>query len=215
MGSPLNSLRCDGCGFPASAEHIAMRLERLELATRFRPVHIRILFVRVAPNLAPLDDFYRAPESDDFFKSLLDTLGIQFPAERADPQPNQQEFHAGMLLEFQRRGYYLTYLSECPLESTIGGTARHAARNTNDLISSLGPTLAKRIQLNYRPKQIVLLAKELDLFRAILAEAGADGLLVLDGGEPLHLPGAGDLAGRGRFRAALNITTSSAANPRV
>jgi len=34
-------LPCDGCGQPASAEHIARRLQRLEWATRFRPIHIQ------------------------------------------------------------------------------------------------------------------------------------------------------------------------------
>jgi len=38
-------LPCDGCGQPASAEHIARRLQRLEWATRFRPIHIQALLL--------------------------------------------------------------------------------------------------------------------------------------------------------------------------
>src|SRR2546428_5690956 len=38
-------LPCDGCGQNASTEHIARRLQRLEWATRYRPVHIHTLFL--------------------------------------------------------------------------------------------------------------------------------------------------------------------------
>src|SRR2546427_6593769 len=38
-------LNCDGCGQPASPEHVAKRLKRLEWATRFRPLHISVLFL--------------------------------------------------------------------------------------------------------------------------------------------------------------------------
>src|SRR2546427_11492931 len=40
-----SALVCDGCGQTASAEHIARRLQRLEWATRYRPVHIHTLFL--------------------------------------------------------------------------------------------------------------------------------------------------------------------------
>src|SRR6202030_4740136 len=41
-------LPCDGCGQLASAEHIARRLQRLEWATRFRPIHIQALLLAAA-----------------------------------------------------------------------------------------------------------------------------------------------------------------------
>jgi hypothetical protein len=40
---------CDGCGNTVDAEHIRQRIERLELATRYRPVHIHTLLVGTAP----------------------------------------------------------------------------------------------------------------------------------------------------------------------
>src|SRR5437899_2234034 len=46
---PMTEILCDGCGIPATPEHIARRLRHLELATRFRPIHIGILFVAEAP----------------------------------------------------------------------------------------------------------------------------------------------------------------------
>jgi hypothetical protein len=40
---------CDGCGTTVDAEHIRSRIERLEMATRYRPVHIQTLLVGTAP----------------------------------------------------------------------------------------------------------------------------------------------------------------------
>jgi hypothetical protein len=49
---------CDGCGLTVDAEHIRQRIERLELATRYRPVHIQMLLVGAAPPERPEDYFY-------------------------------------------------------------------------------------------------------------------------------------------------------------
>jgi hypothetical protein len=49
---------CDGCGAAVDAEHIRARIMRLELATRFRPVHIQTLLVGVAPPERAEDYFY-------------------------------------------------------------------------------------------------------------------------------------------------------------
>jgi len=106
-GRELHSILCDGCGLTASSEHTAARMERLELATRFRPIHINVLFVALEPMQRPEDDFYRPPESRDFFDSFLSALDITPETGNAN------------LLEFQRRGYYLTYLSECPVTRKI------------------------------------------------------------------------------------------------
>ncbi|MGH9575451.1 MAG: hypothetical protein ACRD40_18225 [Candidatus Acidiferrales bacterium] len=40
---------CDGCGATVDAAHIRSRIERLEMATRYRPVHIQTLLVGTAP----------------------------------------------------------------------------------------------------------------------------------------------------------------------
>jgi len=40
---------CDGCGAAVGSEHIRSRIERLEMATRYRPVHIQTLLVGTAP----------------------------------------------------------------------------------------------------------------------------------------------------------------------
>src|SRR5258706_14859060 len=88
------------------------------------------------------DDFYRPPESRDFFGSFLSALNISPDAEPRGPRLGTTEISpraesggrdAGpaMLLEFQRRGYYLTYLSECPVTPEHSANV-HAARRSRD-----------------------------------------------------------------------------------
>jgi hypothetical protein len=49
---------CDGCGAAVEPEHIRARIERLELATRYRPVHIQTLLIGSAPPVRPEEYFY-------------------------------------------------------------------------------------------------------------------------------------------------------------
>jgi hypothetical protein len=81
MHASASSILCDGCGLPASPEHIAARMERLELVTRFRPIHIHVLFVALDPMPRPQDEFFRPPESRQFFDSLLSALDVSTHAE--------------------------------------------------------------------------------------------------------------------------------------
>ncbi len=142
MEAEAFSIVCDGCGLPASPEHIAARMERLELVTRFRPIHIHLLFVAFDPMPRLEDDFYKPPESRDFFDSFLSAMNISPDAEgrgphletaEISPQAESTGRDAGpaMLLEFQRRGYYLTYLSECPVTPEHSANV-HAARRSRD-----------------------------------------------------------------------------------
>ena len=57
---PNREIVCDGCGRPATPEHIHERLARLEWATRFRPIHIQLLVLISAPPTGA--DFYDASE---------------------------------------------------------------------------------------------------------------------------------------------------------
>lgn len=51
---------CDGCRTTVEPEHIRQRIERLELATRYRPVHIQTLLIGDAPPERAEDYFYRS-----------------------------------------------------------------------------------------------------------------------------------------------------------
>src|ERR1700734_102518 len=95
---------CDSCGRPADPQHVRERIERLELATRFRPVHIRVLLIDSTPPLRPDDYFYRATKegtvryeaASAYFERLVNCAGSQ----QASGMANQE----AALAEFQRQG---------------------------------------------------------------------------------------------------------------
>lgn len=186
-----NTIACDGCGLPASAEHIAERLERLELATRFRPIHINILFVAASPSVRPEDDFYRSPKSREFFDPFMEAVEISAAGNRTHGELDSPEGDAAKLAEFQRRGYYLAYLSECPLSTE--GDAVNAA------ISRLGSTLIRRVNFNYKPRQIAILGDHLRSLRDIFEKGGIPSTLF----QFLETPKPSDTDSAARFRAAL------------
>ena len=195
MGTSLNYLPCDGCGLPASPDHIAQRLRRLELSTRFRPVHIGVLFVALAPQVRPEDDFYGPAESKEFTDPFLEALEIHSSAEKSAPELDAHATDLASLAEFQRRGYYLAYLSECPIPENEEPAASTIAR--------LGPTLIRRIRFNYKPKHIAPLGQELLPLVEMLRSAGTGPVLTLDQGLALPAPRAGDREGLELFRRAL------------
>jgi hypothetical protein len=212
MGAAETTLRCDGCGLPASAEHIAARLEYLELVTRYRPFHINLLFVALQPSINPEDDFYRSPESAPVLDSLAEALQLSTSEELGVPSGDDHQARRARLIEFQRRGYYLAYLSECPLPADSDSAQAGEKRDTAEVLWRLAPTLVKRIQFNYRPKQVALLGTELQPLVEMLKQAGMSANLLLDGEAPLALPNPGDGAPMARFRACLGIGTPSAAS---
>ena len=196
MGSSLSYLPCDGCGHPASPEHIAERLRRLELSTRFRPVHIGVLFVALAPLVRPEDDFYGPAESKEFADPFLEGLEIHPSAEGAPSDPNSHAPGSARLAEFQRRGYYMAYLSECPFplnQEPISST-----------IARLAPTLIRRIKFNYRPKHVAPLGQELVPLVDMLRVAGIDPILTLDQGLPLPSPRTGNCEWMALFQRAVH-----------
>ena len=183
----LNStpIVCDGCGLPASPEHIAARVARLESATRFRPIHIDTLFVALEPMPRLEDDFYRPPESQSFFDPFLSALGILPEAGSLGGKANATEVGVTRLLEFQRKGSYLTYLSECPL------TAQTSGDIVGECIPRLAPTLIKRIRFNYKPKHIALVGVNLHPLVEIFKQAGMSSLLDFKQAAPLTSPDSG------------------------
>ena len=197
MAASPNYPACDGCGLPASPQHIAARLSRLELTTRFRPVHIGVLFVALAPSVRPEDEFYGPLESKEFTEPFLEALGIHSPTDHPSPELTAHGIHSTRLAEFQRRAYYLAYLSECPIRETEEPTA--------STISRLAPTLIRRIRFNYRPKQIAPLGQELFPLVEILRIAGIGPILTLDQGLALPAPRTGDRAWLDLFQKAVSI----------
>ncbi len=144
--SPLISLPCDGCGQAASPEHLTRRLQRLELTTRYRPVHIQALLLG---GIAPASDaaFLYSPEGN--FRgeaaSLLDALQIPRAGKSAD----------AVLSEFQKRGLFLTHVLECPLLPGV------SPADAQLLLEKQLPAVIARIRRSLKPKRLVLFSGEL------------------------------------------------------
>jgi hypothetical protein len=204
------TILCDGCGLPASPQHIAERVQRLERATRFRPIHIEVLFVGPDPAARVEDDFYGPPESlklfDSHFNSLLNGVHI-----RQNTESNPAESGVARLLEFQKRGYYLTFLSECALTQPDFGTTAGDKGAELQHISRLAPSLIRRIRFNYKPKHVALLGERLMPLVETLQQSEIAPLLLLDQGKPLKLPTVGDTGSQGRFRDILLTKAPSGA----
>src|SRR5215467_12232588 len=94
-------LLCDGCGQPADPRHIARRLKRLENMTRYRPLHVQVLFLGAAGPVPDADYLYSA--EGDFRGeglTLLRALGIEWAGKTIE----------AVLTDFQRRGYLLAHI---------------------------------------------------------------------------------------------------------
>ncbi|MBI3668550.1 MAG: hypothetical protein HY237_02040 [Acidobacteria bacterium] len=211
----MTFIPCDGCGLPASPEHIARRLRRLELATRFRPIHIDILFLARWPPPRLEDYFYFLDEGSNqgafsqagparfLFDSLLQALGIREAAEKGDE---------ACLTDFQRRGFYLAECVECPLEEATPAFSGSAATEGARLAERFGPTMVKRIKFSYRPKHVALLGTLTQNLIPVLQQAGLADCLMLYQGMPLELPRLGDAAAAAEFRTALGELVAAAAS---
>jgi hypothetical protein len=182
-------LVCDGCGQPAAAEHIARRLQRLEWTTRCRPVHIHTLLLGA---FSPPDDsdFLYAPNEEFHGEAalLLNALGISTAGKAA------QAVHA----EFQRAGFFLTHVLECP----VSKGADEGAEAGGLLANRLQP-MATRVRRSLKPKRVVPISQALGpIVEKILAlELGCP--VVLDNGRLFEFDGAAPENSMARLREAL------------
>ena len=137
-------VRCDGCGQPASPEHIARRLQRLEWATRYRPIHIAALLLGdVAPS-SDLDFLYApAGEFSGEAALVLRRHGIETVGKSRET----------VLAEFQRGGFFLAHLLECPLERSEADGAVVAGLLEQRLASVIA-----RIRRSLKPKKVIAIS---------------------------------------------------------
>lgn len=186
-------LLCDGCGQAASPEHIAERLRRLEWTTRFRPVHIGTLLLgAVAPGKN--SEFLYSPAGgwQGEAKVLLAAAGVT-------PDGKSPE---AALAEFQRGGFLLTHVLECPLEGDPGGLAA--------LIANRLPIVLTRVRRSLKPKRLALISSSLQQFLPAFAAGGLPCSLLLDGEKPFPLDGKDAAGSTGRLREALAVRSSHA-----
>jgi hypothetical protein len=157
-------LRCDGCGQLASPDHIARRLQRLEWTTRYRPVHIGTLLLGT---VAPLKDsnFIYSPGGgwDGEAKILLEAGGV-----RTEGKPAE-----AVLAEFQRGGFFVTHVLECPLEEGAG-------ENPQQLIANRLSGVLTRIRRSLKPKRLVPISQTLEQFLPILKSGDLPCAILLD-----------------------------------
>jgi len=183
------ALPCDGCGQKASAEHIARRLQRLEWATRYRPVHIHTLFLCAASQPGEKDFLY-SPQCE--FRGEAGRVFSAAGISLAGKEP--EAAHA----EFQRGGFFLTHVLECPFEGASGHGDGLAA-----LLARRLAAVATRIRRSLKPKRVVLLSRALEpVLEQILAlQLGC--AVVLDGGKPFDLEQTEGKNAAQRLREAL------------
>ncbi|HXY00017.1 MAG TPA: hypothetical protein VEI54_03790 [Candidatus Limnocylindrales bacterium] len=139
-------LPCDGCGQLVGLPHISRRLQRLEWATRFRPVHVHALLLGgIAPESD--DEFLYAPQSSfqGEARSILDA--VQISTEGKSPE--------SVLSEFQRLGLALTHVLECPLDPDTSEAGMRL------LMEKQLPAAIARIRRSLKPKRVLLFSPEL------------------------------------------------------
>lgn len=184
---------CDGCGARVDDAHIRQRIERLELSTRFRPIHIQVLLIDSAPPGRPDDFFYRIPQN-----RLARSLGARMYfielAKLAGAKPGSDAAEETTLAEFQRRGFFLAYAVECPVEDYEQLTAA---------VRRFAPTVVQRVQTSYKPKHVALISQATQELMKPLQVANWGGQLVLDGGAPFVDPFLGDPQNQAEFGTSL------------
>ncbi len=191
------ALRCDGCGQPASPEHVARRLQRLEWTTRYRPVHIGTLLLGAA-----------APQNDSAF--IYSPAGgwngeakLLFAATGVSPQGKSVE---ATLAEFQRRGFLLTHVLECPLEGSASGRAQ-------ELIGNRLPAVLARIRRSLKPKTLAPISKWLEQFLPALTSGELPCAILLDREKTFALDGDAVSEAAGRLRDAVAPQSAHATGP--
>lgn len=182
---------CDSCGAQVDDAHIRQRIERLELATRFRPIHISVLLIDAAPPARIEEYFYRATKdrserssaSRAYFDGLVKCAG-------AIPGPEMNEDAA--LAEFQRHGFFLIGAVECAIES-LGDAVK--------AIERAAPGILRRVKISYKPKHVAFLSPYTQaLIPMFQANDWAD-RLILDHGKPF-----GDSLSTGHMARAIGQT---------
>jgi hypothetical protein len=183
-------LPCDGCGQRASAEHIARRLKRLEWTTRYRPVHINILLLG---GVSPFEetDFLYSPKGEFSGEAafVVQAAGISATGKTTET----------VRAEFQRGGFFLTHVLECPIES--GG---ESDRDLVKLLQRQLPAVLTRIRRSLKPKRLVLISGVLEKMQEKIVAAELGCAIQLDSQKPFALD-AGDAAVAARLQVALAV----------
>jgi hypothetical protein len=186
------SLRCDGCGQPASPEHITRRLQRLEWATRYRPVLVGTQLVSAVARESD-SEFLYAPGGEFSGEAGIILAAAGLSADRESPEAT--------LAEFQRHGFLLAHVLDCPLDE---GVADAAAMQS--LLVARIPGFRARIRRSLRPKKLVPISRLLKSMVQHLAKGDLGCEILLDGDQPFTLDGDDPVGAIARLRHALTVS---------
>jgi hypothetical protein len=191
---------CDGCGAQVDEAHIRQRIERLELATRFRPIHIQVLLLDAAPP-ATLEDYFYRPSADLNERSVASRMFFDELAKCTGRTRAAHTSEESALAEFQKRGYFLAYAVECPVESSSELAAA---------IDRLASTVVLRVNSSYKPKFLAPISRDLQALLPLLQLKGWNEKMILNNGEPFDDPFLGDPQGQAEFSTSLGDRLSKA-----
>lgn len=108
-----------------------------------------------------------------------------------------------VLSEFQRGGFLLAHLVECPLETRTNGQV-----SVEPLLAQrISPVMA-RIRRSLKPKRIVLISESLAPLLSKLNNTELGSPVILDEGQPFALDASGSIEGIQRLREALEASAS-------
>jgi hypothetical protein len=173
---------CDGCGTRTDEAHVRRRVERLELATRYRPVHIKVLLLDGAPPPRLEDYFYQAVK-DRSVRSVASRMYFDELIKCAGAAPSAEVHEDAALADFQRRGFFLTYAVECPFEDQP---------DPQGALRRLAPTVLKRVQTSYNPSYVIPLSPPTQELIRLFGLVGWGDRLILNNGAPFSDPYLGD-----------------------
>ena len=198
MTNNTTPLRCDGCGQLAPPQHMVRRFQRLEWTTRYRPIHIATLLLGA---IAPQNDseFLYSPAGawNGEASLLLVAAGLATEGKSAE----------ATLAEFQRGGFFLTHVLECPLETGETSLIQH---NVQQLIADRLPTVLTRIRRSLKPKRLALISRDMQPFLSALESGELNCAILLDQGKPFALDSQTAVEATERLRVALTSQVASA-----
>jgi hypothetical protein len=143
--------------------------------TRYRPVHVGTVLLGAYSPDADADFLYAETAAiNGEAAGVLSAVGIS-------PERKTKE---AILSEFQRGGFLLGYVLECPLEAESRNEAAVAG-----LLKARMPAFLARLRRSFQPKRVAAISSRLDPFFAGLTEKELGCALVSDGGKAFALDG--------------------------
>jgi hypothetical protein len=109
-------------------------------------------------------------------------------------------------LVFQRRGFFLTHVLECPLEDGAGG-------RITELVGNRLPAVLARIRRSLKPKRLAPISRWLEQFLPALISGALPCATLLDRERPFALDGDAASDAAGRLRDAVATQSVHATGP--